>query len=161
MTKHPTLANFDPSKPAKLLAGASSHGLGAVLLRNDHPIAYASKSLTSAQQNYAQIEKRNAHHGCNKFYDYIYRLPTVAIEIDHKPLESILRKPIHAAPAHLQRMILSIQKYALYISHTDQANSFIADTLSRSPLTDLVDDLEYEQYDCNIMHTLSISETKV
>ena len=117
MTKHPTLVNFDPSKPAKLSAGASSHSLGAVLLQNDHPITYASKSLTSAQQNYAQIEKKNAHHGCNKFYDYIYGLPTVTIEMDHKPLESILHKPIHAAPAHLQRMILSIQKYAVHFSY--------------------------------------------
>ena len=40
--------------------------------------------------------------GCNKFYDYIYGLPTVAIEMNHKPLESILHKPIHATLARLQ-----------------------------------------------------------
>ena len=55
--------------------------------------------------------------GCDKFYDYIYGLPTVAIEMNHKPLESILHKPIYATPARLQRMILSIQKYAVHFSY--------------------------------------------
>ena len=57
-------------------------------------------------------------------------------------------------------MILSIQKYAVHVSYRP-GKELIADTLSRSHLTDLADDLEYEQYDINILHTLSISETKV
>ena len=32
-------------------------GLGAILIQDDHPIAYVSRSLTSTQRNYAQIEK--------------------------------------------------------------------------------------------------------
>jgi len=31
--------------------------LDAVLIQHEHPIAYASKSLNSTQQNYTQIEK--------------------------------------------------------------------------------------------------------
>ena len=96
VTSHPTLSYFDPTKPTKISADASSHGMGAVLLQDDHPIAYASRSLTPAQKNYAQIEKEMLAivFGCNKFHDHIYGLPTVSIETDHKPLESILRKPI-------------------------------------------------------------------
>ena len=111
-----------------------------------------------------RLKKKCLHaivFGCNKFHDYIYGLSSVAIETDHKPLESILHKPIHAAPARLQRMILSIQKYAVHVSYRPGKELLIADTLSRSHLTDLADDLEYEQYDINILHTLSISETKV
>ena len=84
--------------------------MGAVLLQDQQPIAYVSKSLTSTQQNYAQIEKEMLaiFFGCKKFHDYIYRLPKVDIETDHKPLVTILQKPLHTAPARLQRMRMSI-----------------------------------------------------
>lgn len=163
ITSHPTLSYFDPAKPTKISADASSHGMGAVLLQDDHPIAYASRSLTPAQQNYAQIEKEMLAivFRCNKFHDHIYGLPSITVETDHKPLESILRKPIHAAPARLQRMILSTQKYALHVTYRPGKELLIADTLSRAPLADLADDLTYEEYDINILHTLPISEKKL
>ena len=36
---------------------ASKHGLGAVLMQEGKPVAYASKSLNPTEQDYAQIEK--------------------------------------------------------------------------------------------------------
>ena len=162
-TNHPTLKYFDPLKPTTISVDASSKGMGAVLLQDDHPIAYASKSLTPAQQNYAQIEKEMLAivFGCHKFHDYIYGLPHISVETDHKPLESILRKPIHAAPARLQRMIMSIQRYAIQVSYKPGKELLVADTLSRSPLPDLADELEYQEYDINILHTLPITEAKL
>ena len=44
-----------PFKAHKDLVHASSKGMGTV---HEQPIAYASKSLTLTQQNYAQIERR-------------------------------------------------------------------------------------------------------
>ena len=46
----------------------SSKGMGAVLLQDQRPIAYASKSLTATQQNYAEIEKEMLAivFGCQK-----------------------------------------------------------------------------------------------
>ena len=52
----PVLAYFDPQKDVVLQCDASQKGLGAALLQEQHPISYASRCMTSAEQNYAQIE---------------------------------------------------------------------------------------------------------
>ena len=57
ITNSPVLKFFDPKKPTRVSVDTSSKGIGAVLLQDQYPIAYASKSLTTCQQNYAQIEK--------------------------------------------------------------------------------------------------------
>ena len=53
----PVLKFLNPKEPVSLSVDASSKGLGAVTLQNNHPLAYTSKALTENQQNYAQIEK--------------------------------------------------------------------------------------------------------
>jgi len=53
----PVLNYFDCSKPITLSVDASQNAVGAVLLQSNKPCAYASKTLTESQQNFAQIEK--------------------------------------------------------------------------------------------------------
>ncbi|PFX34153.1 Transposon Tf2-9 polyprotein [Stylophora pistillata] len=53
----PVLKFFEPKEPVTLSVDASSKGVGAVLLQNDRPAAYASKALTPSLENYAQMEK--------------------------------------------------------------------------------------------------------
>jgi len=53
----PVLKFFDPEEPVTLSVDASSKGVGAVILQNERPVAYASKALTLSQKNYPQIEK--------------------------------------------------------------------------------------------------------
>ena len=48
---------------------------------------------------------------CDHFDAYIYGRGRVNIETDHKPLESIVLKPLNDAPKRLQRMLLQLQKY--------------------------------------------------
>ena len=129
MLKHlassaPVLAYFNPNQPVKLSVDASSKGLGAVLLQNDHPITYTSRALTDTQQQYAQIDKEMLAvvFGCTKFYDYIYGVPNIEVESDHKPLEAILRKPLHQAPLRLQKMIMPHRSIHL-MSITPRANN--------------------------------------
>ena len=55
LTHSPVLAYFDPDKPITLQVDASQHGLGAALMQEGKPVAYASKSLTPTETNYAQI----------------------------------------------------------------------------------------------------------
>ena len=57
VTNSLVLQFFDLQKSTRISVDASSSGMVAVLLQDQHPIAYASKSLTTSQKNYAQIEK--------------------------------------------------------------------------------------------------------
>ena len=72
----------------------------------------ASKSLTAMQQRYAPIEQEvlAVVPGCQRFHQYIYG-KKVVIQSDHKPLEVIMKKPLHNTSPRLQRMLLSLQKY--------------------------------------------------
>lgn len=51
---------------------------------------------------------------------------------DHKPLESIFKKPLFKVPARLQRMRLRLQKYNLKVRYVPGKFLYIADTLSRA-----------------------------
>ena len=159
----PVLKYFDPEKQTVLSVDASSKGVGAVLFQENQPVAYASKSLTACQQNYAQIEKEMPAivFGCTKFHDYIYGLPDVDVETDHKPLESILKKPLHQAPLRLQRMIMSLQKYPITVHYKPGKELLVADALSRFPLPEEAVELEFKKYDISSLHFLPISETKL
>ncbi|CAB3996545.1 Hypothetical predicted protein, partial [Paramuricea clavata] len=57
ITEPPVLKYYEPACPLVLQCDASDHGLGAALILNEKPIAFASRALTDAERNYAQIEK--------------------------------------------------------------------------------------------------------
>ena len=52
-----TLRYFDPSLPVTIQVNASQVGLGATLLQNGKPVAFASKALTETECQYANIER--------------------------------------------------------------------------------------------------------
>ncbi|KAL1378982.1 hypothetical protein pipiens_015233 [Culex pipiens pipiens] len=128
----PVLKFYDVNKENVLSVDCSSHSMGAVLMQDGHPIAYASKSLNPAQQNYPQIEKEAfaIRFGCQKFHSYIFGRP-VKVETDHKPLESIFKKPLDKAPPRLKRIILDVQPYAPDVVYVKGVDVPIADALSR------------------------------
>ena len=108
----PILAYFDEKKDVFLEVDASQHGLGASLLQDGRPVAYASKSLTPTEQQYAQIEKEMYGIACGyeHFHQFLCGRP-VTVYSDHKPVESITKKLLCAAPAKVRRMMLKLQKY--------------------------------------------------
>ena len=79
----PILGYYDAKKEVTLQVDASSTCLGAPLIQEDKPVAYASKTLTSTQQNYAQIEKElfAVVFDCAKFAEYIVG-SDVTVELD-------------------------------------------------------------------------------
>ena len=53
----PVLRYYNLKEEVTLQCDASQPGLGAVLLQNSQPVAYASRALTPTETRYAQIEK--------------------------------------------------------------------------------------------------------
>lgn len=134
LSSRPVLQYYDMEKPIVLSVDASKTGLGACLMQNNLPVCYASKSLTKTEQAYAQIEKElyACVFACEKFYMYIYGRSDVIIETDHKPLVSIINKPLVSAPARLQRMLMRLQPYCFTLVYKPGKYLYIADTLSRA-----------------------------
>ncbi len=134
-----TLKYYDPVMPMTLSVDASSSGVGAVILQNNCPIAFASKAFTETQKRWAQIEKELAAivFGCEKFYQYTFGRH-FTVESDHKPLEMIMKKPLADTPLRLQKMLLKLQKYDLTVTYKKGTELHIADALSRNyqPHTD-------------------------
>ena len=126
---------YDVNKDVAIQTDASQSGLGSCLMQGGRPIAYASRSLTSAERNYSQIEKEMLAicFACEKFYQYIYG-KSVEVQTDHRPMEAIHKKPIARAPPRLQRMMLQLQRYNHIVKFVPGKFMYVADTLSRAYL---------------------------
>ena len=135
ITSAPVLAFYDPQKELTLENDASEYGLGSALYQDSKPIAFASRTLTSAERNYAQIEKEMLAlcFGLEKFRHYTYGRK-VNIITDHNPLVAIVKKPLSKAPKRLQSMLLRSQTYNFELSYKAGKSIPVADALSRSPL---------------------------
>ena len=81
LSSQPVLKFFHPTKPVKLQVDASKSGLGACILQDEHPITYASRSLTPPEENNSQTEKEllAVVFGCERFNHYVYGRP---VEVD-------------------------------------------------------------------------------
>lgn len=134
----PILKYFDSSKPIEIETDASKDGLGACLLQNGHPIAFASRSLTFTEQKYAQIEKEMLAivFSVQKFHFFIYGLNNIKVNSDHRPLESIFKKDLACLSPRLQRMRLRLLNYDILVTYKPGKYLYIADTLSRAFLSE-------------------------
>ena len=74
LSSEPVLRFFDPNKKVTIQADASSTGLGACLLQDRGPVAYASRALSETEQRWFQIEKEllAVTFAAEHFHHYIY-----------------------------------------------------------------------------------------
>ena len=132
----PVLKFFTPSEPTEGEGDASEKGIGFALMQQGQPVAYASRALTKAEQNYSQIEKELLAQvfGMEHNHQYVYGR-RVTLWTDHKPLEIIVRKPLAAAaPKRLQRLMMRLMQYDVEIKYKRGPEMYLADTLSRAYL---------------------------
>ena len=104
-------------------------GLGATLLQEGQPVAYASHLLPETEQRYAEIEKELLAV-VFMFERHDQYLHGRRVHSDHRPLQSIAAKPITAAPKHLQRVLLRLQRYDFTIVYCPGKEMSNANTLS-------------------------------
>lgn len=139
------LAHFEPSAQLVLSVDASPAGLGAVLAQctqqgEERPIAYASRSLTTSERNYSQIQKEATAiiFGVKRFHQYLYgRDDPFILKTDHRPLVSIFNNatgiPVTTA-LRLQRYAIILSAYNYKVQYVRSDNNAAADFFSRAPL---------------------------
>ena len=143
LTSTDTLTHYDPSLPLSLACDASPAGIGAVIFHTlpggkEKPVAYASRKLIVAEQNYAQIQKEalGIVFGVQKFRQYLMGRKFQLIT-DHKPLVTIFHpnKGIpEMAASRLQRWAIILSSYDYDVKYQPSTLHGNADGLSRLPL---------------------------
>ena len=124
-------AYYDTTQDTHLLVDASPVGLGALLIQNDHVVAYASKSLTAVEQRYSQTEREalTVAWGRNHFHLYLLGAHFTVLT-DPKPLVSIFNEPGSNPPARIANWIFKLQNYDYTVIYRPGKNN-PADYLSR------------------------------
>ena len=161
----PALAHYDPAKPIRLACDASPYGIGAVISQleetgQERPVAFASRSLSKAERNYAQIEREALAliFGVRKFHQYLYgRLFT--LQTDHKPLMTILGPKTGIPPlaaARMQRWALTLSAYHYNIEYRKSSDNANADAMSRLPARVTEPETDNDIFVCSFLEEIPI-----
>ena len=126
------LPDWRSNEPFDIVCDASYEGVGGTLLQGGHPVAYESRKLIAAEQNYAptELEMLAVFHCCKTFRCYIEGKP-VNVYTDHKPNVTFAQQTL---PSRRQaRWIDLLQGFNLTWHYVPGPNN-IADPLSRNPI---------------------------
>ena len=135
MCCRPILHLPDWTKVFVLRTDASDRGVGAVLLQEVEgilkPIIYESRKLSSAEVNYATIEKECLAivWATGRLYFYLYGRHFV-IETDHQPLSYLHR--MKTSNGRLTRWSLQLQQFSFTVRVIAGKENVGADFLSRA-----------------------------
>lgn len=143
LIKSKALVHFDGDKPIVVAADSSSYGIGAVLYHRvgdtEFPVCFSSRTLSSAEKNYSQLEKEALAmvYALRQFHFYLWGQSHFTVVTDHKPLLGLFSpsKPIPPlASGRIQRWALLLQAYNFSLVHRSGALLHTADALSRLPV---------------------------
>lgn len=139
ITSDVVLMHYNPALPIILTTDASKDGIGACLAHvkgnQEHPIAFASRTLNKAETGYSMVDKEalGIFFGVVKFQQYLIGR-RFTIRTDHKPLVAIFGEkkgiPVMAA-GRLQRWATFLSSFDFGISYIPGKENGCADALSR------------------------------
>jgi hypothetical protein len=145
LTTEPLLRYPDFTRPFVLTTDASNEAIGAILsqgaIGKDPPIAFASRTLNSAEKNYPTIEKELLAivWGCKHFRQYLYGRK-FTIVTDHRPLTWIFS--VKDPSSRLLRWRLRLEEYDYEVVYKKGSENRNADALSRIHVTTRVSEDE-------------------
>lgn len=147
LCKEPILQFPDFTKPFILTSDASQKALAAILSQGevgkDLPIAYASRTLNKAENNYSttELECLAIVYGVTQFRPYLYGRKFI-IYSDHRPLVWLfnLKNPL----SKLARWRIQLEEYSYEIRYKPGVQNSNVDALSRMYT---ISQLREENYD--------------
>ena len=137
------------------------------------PIAFASKSLTGAEQRYSNIELQafGILHGLEKFHHYCFGKEVLVIT-DHlsslttNHLCQCLKKKVATLLQHIQHILLKIHQYRVQIIYKPGPEIFTADWLlwhnhaegKDKPIKDMDINTDTIQFVTDILECMSVAQ---
>ncbi|XP_058042246.1 uncharacterized protein K02A2.6-like, partial [Ahaetulla prasina] len=120
------LIQYNGTLPLVLVCDASPYGVGAVLSHRlpngtEAPIAYYSRTMSSAERNYSQLDREALAivSGIKKFHEYVFGRD-FEIVTDHRPLLGLLPgdrpTPVALSP-RLTRWTIFLAAYSYRLLH--------------------------------------------
>ena len=126
LTSTAILTHYDSCKEIVVTCDASPYGIGAVISHvmengDEKPIAYTSRTLSTAEKNYAQIDKEGLTvvYGVKKFHQMLYGRK-FTIMTDHKPLLGLFSEHKCVPPlasGRIQRWALTLSAYEYVLKY--------------------------------------------
>uniref|UniRef100_A0AAF5DM36 Integrase catalytic domain-containing protein n=1 Tax=Strongyloides stercoralis TaxID=6248 RepID=A0AAF5DM36_STRER len=125
-----TLSPPDPTKQYTIMIDASIQGIGAALMQDDRPIAFASRTLKRSEAMYApvQLEALGLVYALKQFSPYIYGKRSVVLTDQNSLLSLMTKKDVSNI---LDRYKNYIMGFDLDIKYIKGADNTIVDYLSR------------------------------
>lgn len=162
----PVLSHPDFKKPFIIQCDASATGVGSVLYQvsddgQEHPIAYMSKKLNSAQRNYSvtELECLAAVLSLKKFRQYVEGMPFKVVT-DHASLKWLMSQKDLAG--RLARWSLKLQAFDFSIEHRKGTANVVPDALSRMYIDEVSHNLDVNlSIDLDSPHFLSSEYTAI
>ena len=126
------LPYFNKEADTVLQTDASKKGFGAVLIQDGNPIYYTSRSLSTHEKNYENLEREAmaAIWGMEKFHYFLYGRRFI-LQTDQKPLCSIFKKHLINVSPRLQRIAIRAKPYDFTTEWIKGKHNSVADALSR------------------------------
>ena len=137
LTSAPVLLLPDPAKPFTLTTDASDFAIGAVLSQDqgkgEQPVAYKSRKLSPAEQNYPVHEKELLAivHTIKLWRPYLEGRRRFTVITDHASLEYI--KTQQNLSRQQARWLETLQANDFEVRYKPDKTNVVADALSRQP----------------------------